>query len=800
MEKRKILFLFILVFALFTVLISNVNAESELTVVGEKYQLPSDVSSTDEEENGAFYKAQWRTITLHANGEGQSGGYFDSQDVTEKESLQIRGEAFVENTVPQNTNPDYIFVGWSTDPAAHEVNVQSGATSTSSIGDDLYAVWVNHINVKYQVPNGNVDIGDGSPGPVKIKSYELNDSFIGYIPVSNLPDLFTFSGWYQYINGQKILIQDGYILTDSSLVVNAKWDIKLDAVPTISAGDEYNIDGTKAGAYYKITPSETKVFEIYSNYTTDESNSGLLSLYNSDYEKIADGQLQIHNSTLTYTMEAGQTYVIQYYVAHSQEGELKIDVGIKEADSRIVTFHANRDSQGDAYFDGDPTKTTKQIPFAVGTEIESYDGTGLEVTQPNRLSNVGWTRQPQTGGELQKIFVTEDMDVYGFYWDMDSIILDANGGYFSSGGTESEYIFPVGVAFDPAIMPKNDNREIKFAGWSKSPTATKPDDDILPTVTPAEDLPKRLYAVYTEKILEEWDSDPANGGYFLSNPDVTTYEGNSGKGRVFYGLALFNDDEKMTPLGYTDQDGEFIPYTISKYPYYHTKGDTKYTAVWGYKVSVDANGGTFEKYRASSLRLVMPVDDPYSLQYIFDTLGYPVHNTDPNKYVIGFATTPDATEPDVIDGQTDVKSLGRIYAVWADDEYVFNKGENATWEKGSSEGLEFIIKRKGHDDKTYSSFISLEIDGQIVSDSNYTKKAGSLVLTLEPEYLKTLSTGTHEVVFNFADNNSLRTTITISENSGGNPPTGDNMFLYLTILGLSLIGLTGMYICKKKFN
>lgn len=583
-------------------------------------------------------------------------------------------------------------------------------------------------------------------------------------------------------------------------MVNAAWNVKLDALSEISDGDEYNIDGSPTGEYYKFTPTETKVFEIYSNNLGDKEVPALLSLYDSNFEKIDDGKLIIKNSTLTYTMEAGQTYVIKYYLAHAMD-DVKIDVGIKEADSRIVTFHANRDSQGDAYFDGDPNKTTKQIPFSVGSEIENYNKTGLEVAHPNRLSNMGWTRQPQTGGETQKIIVTEDMDVYGFYWDMDSIILDANGGYFSTGSNEYEYIFPVGVAFDPTVMPKTNNREVKFAGWSKSPTATKPDDDILPTVTPAEGLPKRLYAVYTEKILEEWDSDAKNGGYFLSDPNVTTYEGNSGKGRVFYGLALFNDDQNMTPLGYNDQDGEFIPYTISKYPYYHTKGDTKYTAVWGYKVVIDANGGTFENYHASALRLVMPVDDPYSLQYIFDTLGYPVNNTDPNKYVVGFATTPDATVPDVIDGQTDVKSLDRIYAVWADDEYYFEEGESSSWTKESSDGVEFIIKRKGHDSETYSSFDSVLLDGEVIPSKYYTKKKGSLILTLKPEYLNTLSAGTHQVTFNFNDGKYLSTTLVINEKgSGDNPGTGDNILLYVSILGLSLLGLIGLGIFKKKFD
>lgn len=69
------------------------------------------------------------------------------------------------------------------------------------------------------------------------------------------------------------------------------------------------------------------------------------------------------------------------------------------------------------------------------------------------------------------------------------------------------------------------------------------------------------------------------------------------------------------------------------------------------------------------------------------------------------------------------------------------------------------------------------------------------------EYLNTLSAGTHQVTFNFNDGKYLSTTLVINEKgSGDNPGTGDNILLYVSILGLSLLGLIGLGIFKKKFD
>lgn len=54
------------------------------------------------------------TITLHVG----ENGYFETQEETEKESIQFYGETFQERATPNNTNPEMMFLGWATTPDA----------------------------------------------------------------------------------------------------------------------------------------------------------------------------------------------------------------------------------------------------------------------------------------------------------------------------------------------------------------------------------------------------------------------------------------------------------------------------------------------------------------------------------------------------------------------------------------------------------------------------------------------------------------------------------------------------------
>jgi hypothetical protein len=149
----------------------------------------------------------------------------------------------------------------------------------------------------------------------------------------------------------------------------------------------------------------------------------------------------------------------------------------------------------------------------------------------------------------------------------------------------------------------------------------------------------------------------------------------------------------------------------------------------------------------------------------------------------------------------------------SDVTYLVVSGEGATWVQGSKnadQGLQFVIKRSEGDDQTLAHFLGIRVDDEPVSESNYTVEAGSVVITLLPEYLETLSEGAHtmEVLFddgpavavsfnvkkqsNTANDNSTTQSNTTNSNSTTKgtakaPSTGDGL---LTVVCTALFAIT----------
>jgi hypothetical protein len=468
---------------------------------------------------------------------------------------------------------------------------------------------------------------------------------------------------------------------------------------------------------------------------------------------------------LRIEMEAGKVY---FFTIREMGGQdLDIKFMITKAPYANVTFHANRDSQGDAWFDDDPSLTAKTIPIAIGEEIHSYSRSGLTYADPEAVLFSGWSTDPDKAWVDDYVIVEGDMDVYALAEDKIMVTLDANGGYFrlADNAPVIREQFAKGTAFVTRNDPRISDNTIKFAGWSRNPDALVPDEDIIERVTPAEELNGvTLYAVYGEKVLEIFNG---NGGYFLGNPENTVYESTKGKGHVFYGMVVHHPDPRMKCIGWVDQNGVYIPYEIDAYPYYHVNEDTEYTAQWGYEVRLDANGGIFAKAGSRTLALPMEYDGLFSLANYSEMIGEAV-NYDGSKYFAGWATTPDAEEPDVFEGVTKVRDIDTVYAVWKDDTYYWADGEHGTWTKGSEEGLTFTVKRKGDDRETFPAFKGAYInDTQIYADSFKTAE-GSLIFTLLPEYLETLPAGSHKLTLSFNETD-METDFTIEEPSSEEP-------------------------------
>ena len=843
MKKECILIAIIMTIALiFTPLV--IKAEN-LKVIGLPQENTNESGTVLGKNNDINESSSDRyiTIKLHA---GEHGYFGDSTDPKETyDSVQFRGDSFEERTEPTPYG-NYKFLGWSTDPNSDMPDVSIGGTNVSMLGTNLYAVYTNKCIVFYDAMSGYIETESGQYRKIQME-YDCGADFQYITPVTNILEV-SFDKWYiTDTSNNSEPLPANFKVNDTIVNVKAAYTYNDQYIEDMNLDQDYDLTIIYAGKFFKFTPTETDVYEIFTSNVTspegavspidpDDLGEVLLNIdlldQNTKKLKTSEQLPDLSNSHIIETLQAGTTYYFQIREMglHATDS-VGIHTMIRKSEHKTATYHSNL---GDLAWFGDDHNTKEvSVPFTSGTRVDNYPYTtlGLNLADNEHYVFLGWTDDLDSEYDPEhKVFIDdEDVDLYAVYIRKNSITLHANGGYFpmNNGEETFKYVYIVGWSLDIPFEPHNDDNTKKLAGWSRNKNATVPDSDLLEMVTNPEDIfedgeDRILYAVYDEKVIERFD---ANGGYFLDDPNITTYETTKGKGHIFYGLSLFHENPRMIPLGWVDQNDEKIPYTPGAYPYYTIEEDTEYTAVWGYEVILDANEGNFPEWNATRLMAVLEYDGKFSLANIKAQLGDAVPD-DPNKYFVGWATTPDATTPDVIEGVTNVKDLDTIYAVYADDTYVITKGDKGTWTVGSEDGFEYIVKRTGDDRDTYSAFTYLKIDGELAPDGSYKRREGSLILTLQPDYLKALAVGEHSVEFTFGGTKKITTSFTITEETGNGdeetpkedktipdekeetvsptekeektPITGDNIMLYIYLLGISTISLIVTTILYKK--
>lgn len=130
---------------------------------------------------------------------------------------------------------------------------------------------------------------------------------------------------------------------------------------------------------------------------------------------------------------------------------------------------------------------------------------------------------------------------------------------------------------------------------------------------------------------------------------------------------------------------------------------------------------------------------------------------------------------------------------------------NQTYKINQDETLTFRINAD------YSLFENggvVYVDG--TETTEYTSKSGSTIITLNKDFVNSLSVGEHTLKVAFNNGGEATTKFTIAkaeetkteESISNNPKTGDNIMFYISMLGLSIIGLAGvgLYIKKRRFN
>ena len=604
-------------------------------------------AAAEEVEDDRFVK-----IKLHSG----EYGYFGDPETTELELEFFRSDYFIYDAKPDRNTDTVVFIGWATYPDATVPDVESRVTPVANCGSDLYAVWSDTVDVVYSCNDGYIEVA-GEKYQEVMMTYKVGAHFRVLEPKH--PDYrIDFEGWYtdQFGGGEKFTTEN--VIDSDRISVNANWKINEDKAGTLELDKEYHFDGSGGGDIYTFTPEVSGLYKIYSYNIEDHwEMSPYFRLVTSNLKQIKDGDVvdTDGNCALSYTMEAGTTYYFQ--VRDAAAHHAVFDFQISEDEPVEITFHINRGDKNDAWFDDDRSCIEKKMLVPVGTELRVYNA-GVSVEDSRLLKFLGWSYDENAYFPSSFLIAREDMDVYAVFEEKTVVICDANGGYFSLAGGATSYAWPYteDQLFTPDFGPRIDDPRYDFAGWATTPDATEPDIDTGHVL--AKDVPQTVYAIYTDKIEVIYD---ANGGYFMDDPSVTLHIYVTGDGSVFAGSSLKNLDEHSIPAGWTDQNGVFIPYTPDYYYDYHYDGDTYLTAVWGRRVFVDANGGYFSEYEFTAIILDYYMDEPFECPDDSD-----LWNPDDNKEFVGWATTPNATEPDVIEGRTPVNDLETVYAIWRD--------------------------------------------------------------------------------------------------------------------------------------
>ena len=124
---------------------------------------------------------------------------------------------------------------------------------------------------------------------------------------------------------------------------------------------------------------------------------------------------------------------------------------------------------------------------------------------------------------------------------------------------------------------------------------------------------------------------------------------------------------------------------------------------------------------------------------------------------------------------------------------VITAGDGAEWQQGSQTGMSFTS------DAAADDFVKVLVDGSEISAENYEKGEGdTIVITLKPEYLATLTAGEHTVAI-VSDNGTAEAGFTIlaagSESEPEVPVTGDYGTVILVIL--ILVSMAGILLYAK---
>lgn len=125
------------------------------------------------------------------------------------------------------------------------------------------------------------------------------------------------------------------------------------------------------------------------------------------------------------------------------------------------------------------------------------------------------------------------------------------------------------------------------------------------------------------------------------------------------------------------------------------------------------------------------------------------------------------------------------------------EGNNAIVNNGEKKSLTF------RSDAAFTDFIRVELDGKVLDEKDYTKAEGSIIVTLNNDFVSTLSVGEHTLgIVSESGTATAKFTVKASEMPNESPKTGDNNMVAFwslaAILSLAVLGFTTVASKKKR--
>ncbi|MBE6160867.1 MAG: hypothetical protein E7158_01420 [Firmicutes bacterium] len=148
--------------------------------------------------------------------------------------------------------------------------------------------------------------------------------------------------------------------------------------------------------------------------------------------------------------------------------------------------------------------------------------------------------------------------------------------------------------------------------------------------------------------------------------------------------------------------------------------------------------------------------------------------------------------------------------------YEYLEGTNLKFIKDEDKTLTFRINA---DYSLFENGGKVYVNDKLLDEKDYTSKSGSTIIKLDEQYMNSLNTGSYVLKVIFNNKAEAKTTFTVEKKKEEektatvkttnettasskieNPKTSDKIIIYLSLLGLSIIGLIGMHFKKKLFN